>query len=837
MRKITFTVFPTAITSRPGKPIHEPWSEWIRVFSKHSVRGSVEDTNTKAILDRHKDGTCIVLGSIKEGKGRSKLTVLEATAIGIDIEDVEDAKIAAALENLAPFEYFLWTTHKHGSDVAKGLTRIRIVLPFETPITQSEYSSTWIALNRLIGGVNDPSTRDISRLHYLPSTFDLSLAWNFHNEGRWITIGDLPEQSDVFDEIGEAAVRDRYADETQHAAVAKASELKEYMIRVGKNHELKKEFAALVKGEVFALPGERHQVFLNVTWALALKDGSLGERSLELLFGPSIKAMDAANPGDPPSMAEILDAYYGAVAKIIESEEKEKIDEGREKLRKAQQAQLAAGDGDSPYTEEEIVKIAETARCTVEGLSNRWIIQREGAHWFLSSTGAYAGPFTKDDAEIAAAKYLSQAPIRLIETTKTGFRYRALKDIVRDHGQIADKIVSDFIEQKTTFRNGVMYEAARPRRPFEPVYDEAIDQWLRKLAGPHYSKLIDWLSCVPDLEKLLCALYLDGAPASGKTLLATGLSRIWTEGPPADIELALGDFNEEIVRCPLVLADEEIPKRYNRSTVTTQLRSIISTMTRTLTRKFRAPAELRGAIRLVLAANNAFLLDSRDVSSNQDLEAVAQRFFYINVSSESTDYLNELPRATRQKWAEQSIAQHTLWLQANHEVVNPGKRFWVEGDISQMHRMLMTGSRWNSLVTEWLVKYAMDPKPFDSLNNGFIRRGEGEFLVNDQGLIDAWDTYIKEKVDPVTAKISSALRAISSSAAKKQLRYNGQRVRYRTIDVDQLIAWSDDKNIGDSQVIQQNLLGISIEDDRDSDETMTDDLNSIPALNDEGTPF
>jgi hypothetical protein len=285
------------------------------------------------------------------------------------------------------------------------------------------------------------------------------------------------------------------------------------------------------------------------------------------------------------------------------------------------------------------------------------------------------------------------------------------------------------------------------------------------------------------------------------------MAKMWTTGAPAELEALLSGFNDELIKCPLILADEEIPSSWRNQNVTTFLRSMLSTTSRTLKRKYKSNSDLQGAVRLVLTANREDLLGHRSVSSPQDLEAIAQRFLYINVPPAAAELLNGVPRERRNYWATAGIAKHALWLAENHEVKEPGKRFWVEGDVSQMHRLLMTGSRWNSLVCEWLVKHLMDPSKFNGRQTGLIRIHEGELLVNEQGLTDFWGDYLSTKVDVETGSVGKALRGLAKSTKKKQLRWQGRRIRYHVIDVDHLLSWSDYLNIGDRETMLARLEG------------------------------
>jgi hypothetical protein len=355
------------------------------------------------------------------------------------------------------------------------------------------------------------------------------------------------------------------------------------------------------------------------------------------------------------------------------------------------------------------------------------------------------------------------------------------------------------------------YEAVCSLRKLEPYFDPQIDEWLKILAGPQYTKLVDWMSVCADLHKLSCALYFDGPKGSGKTLFAFGMAKLWTEDAPAELASVMDNFNEELLRCPLIIADEEIPKKHHQ-TVTTTLRSMLSTTSRTLKRKYKPTSNLRGAVRLILTANNEFLLDSRDVASAQDLDAIAQRFLYIRVPPKATEFLESLPRETKEAWGRGGIARHAYWLAANHTVAEPGKRFWVEGDVSTMHRLLMTGSYWNSLVCEWLVRYLGDPQKYNvrfrgTPGMGYIRRIEGHLFVNVQAISDGWELYLNTRDVPNTRKLGTALNTISKTNDRVQKRWDNKQIYYREIDVDYLVSWSQQYNVGEPDEMTKALQG------------------------------
>ena len=815
MRDLIFTGYPSA-RSKFGDPITQSWAAWLEKMLRHDVRGSSDDSSSKRKLNAAKDGPALVLGDIPAGASRKSPNVQSVHALALDIEGQTNKRIEAAFAALARYEHVVWTTHKHQAVAVGGEVRMRVVLPLAEPMPPADHGLAWLALNRLVGGVNDPATKDLARLHYLPSTYDPAVARAWRHEGEWLRPEDLPTAPEPTRDSNAALGAERAADAMRRRLRAAL-----------RSDAIKPVAERLVDGLPLAEPGGRHAANLKLTWWVAERDNGMSDEALRLLFGASIAAMEALD-ADAPGMDDIVTSYAGAVVRIRE------LDVDKRRARETEAAEHQSR-GQGKYDENDLRRIAEINGWEPEDLADRWLIQREGIWWLLGPEGDYHGPYVEKDAFIKATRLFAKAPVHMIELTKNGHKYRSLADVVAGSGQVARKIVSDLTAKRTYYdaQTETMHEAVLPDRDLVPCFDERIDAWLALLAGPLHGKLVDWMSCVPDLTKLLCALYLDGPADAGKTLLATGLGHIWTDGPPADIELVMGDFNDELMRCPLILADEEIPKRY-RSTATTALRSMISTVQRTLKRKYRPPTELRGAVRLVLAANNEFLLDSRDVSSAHDLEAVAKRFLYLSVPPAAAEFMNALPRTTRAVWGKTGIARHALWLAKHHTIEKPGKRFWVEGDASRMHRLLLTSSKWNALVTEWLVRYCMAPKAFDQLGSGLIRRSDGGLLVNDQAIIDGWELYVPgaDRIQPETSKIATALRTISKTGKRRQLRYRGRQIRYRPIDVDTLMAWSDERGIGDRETILATVAG----DGPRTGDTTTDDLGSIPGVNPQARP-
>lgn len=831
MRDLTFSLF-RGVRDQHADPTTLSWEAWCEVFAAHEQRGSPSDAADKQALEDAKDGPCVVLGEIAPGGPHSNAAVVAAHAIGLDIEDRTEAQIEAALAALAPYEWALYSTHKHAAEAASNdpdrRARLRVILPLAEPLAPVDFVRAWEKLDAATNAIADRKTRNIGRLFFLPSTYDPTIAITHRNRGRWLSSTDLLDSALTALVAGsrtvEGAKRIRSALRTMPVSET-----------ADDGRGLKEIARRVLAGEPLAERGDRHNAALALTIWLAqrLREPPTSAEVLQV-FRASLEAAKAEDPSSPGE-ADLVAAWEGAVAKVAAWRE-EDASERHEKALAHQVAQAGTGDAYGPA---ELAAIAAAQGCTVDSLAKRWILHAaDQTYYLLDGEGGYQGPFGASNGRTAAVSILARAPVRLNALTQSGMRRRTLQEIAEDAGSASSRVVVDLTRQRSVYDadRKILYEAARPiRTDFAPAYNAQIDEWLRIFAGPNYEKLCDWLACAPRLDRLLCALYFSGAPSAGKTIFAMGVAQLWAETPAKFDQVIGSSFNEELIRCPLILADEDFgQQRYNARDLTGQIRSMISTVERTVTRKYMPPCALRGAVRLVIAANNDFLLSSRESLSGQDLEAIAQRFLYIRAGHDASEFFATLAPAERERWKTEGIARHALWLRDNREV-QPGRRFWVEGDITEMHRLVTITSDWTSRVCEWLVRYLMQPTPYANRGDGLIRVGQGKLLVNEQALIDGWRLYYPDtKVEPETAKIGAAMRAISGDA-RPCLRWNGRRLRYREINIETLFAWSDAYGIGERSTMESTLWQGAPPrepgaDDGKHDRT-TDDLDSVLTAN------
>ena len=456
------------------------------------------------------------------------------------------------------------------------------------------------------------------------------------------------------------------------------------------------------------------------------------------------------------------------------------------------------------YTKEEIAAFAAQQGCTVEEFQLRWIIQRETAYYIFSD-GRYLSPLLKSELPAALEKRdLARVPRAdespagidwyeevVSDEGKVSRRYKPVDEMIEEYATVARKIVASMMEPVSKYDpvTQIFCEAACPLRSTRPAFDGRIDKWLRLLGGKDADKLLDWVATTTRLDRVTCALYLDGPKDFGKNMFAEGLARLWGNAA-TELRSLTGNFNSALLNSPLVFADEEVPANMTSGF----LRSLVGSSSRALKRKFMPEAELLGAIRLVIAANNADLLKFDDEDfSEEDIKAVAARILYIRPDPGTGDYLRSLGgRAGTQGWVEggDKIAAHALWLRENR-VVKTGSRFLVEGEIGTIHRRLMTHGSIRGLVIEWIAKSLM-LETFTA--NPGIQFGGGKLYVNAGYVKSTWENTIGDKRPPSLKKIGQALRPLAQ--AEKHLRLGKGRADFYDLRLEPIFEAMRELQVG-----------------------------------------
>lgn len=679
-------------------------------------------------------------------------------------------------------------------------------------------------------------TGNIDRVLRLPDTINTKLGLNepvqalFTDGPRYGTLNTLLEASGIdiraslptgsYAPTDPSSISDELLRPREEGQKAQTTEwIKDALTKLN-NPKSKELMEKVLAGQSFAPAGARDQVLQQIASIVAYvsPDRDPKELATELLY-------DSLSTFEPEDRGKYTqeDRVTWAAEKI----ERAQIDARRDRVVEERHNQALADVllksarsaprrdqrlGPAPqgaYTDAELGAFAAQQGATPQNFAKRWIIQK-GMSFYVYVNGDYQLPISTNELDQSLQRDLSPAVangfVKLDTTSAKGEpRKKTTKEILSDYCSVARTVVarldlgySWYDENTQTF-----YEAPCPIRPLVPVYNADVDNWLKLLGGAKADLLLDWVSTVTRLDKQSSALYLQGPPGTGKSLISQGLARLWHQGAPTELVRVLGDWTADISKCPLIVADEQIPQSFKGQRSSAELRALIGNSSRTLTRKYAHNADLVGAVRLILSANNADMLVFEESLSQADLEAVAGRFLHIQGDKSAKSFLDSIDTTG---WIDDDIiAKHALWLRDNRVVV-PGKRFLVEGSARDVSKQLATRGGVAGRVAEWLVRYLCETptsqiaaKQSSPQQKDVVRVGNGRYLVNTNAIVLFWPQYSKSNVTPTTPQVGAALRNLST----RQVRAGSKR--YFDIDIEAISSWAESNLIGDSEMIQEKI--------------------------------
>lgn len=275
--------------------------------------------------------------------------------------------------------------------------------------------------------------------------------------------------------------------------------------------------------------------------------------------------------------------------------------------------------------------------------------------------------------------------------TKYGRQYNRSVHVSGQSGATYDPITK-------TLRDGV--HGLHPE--LRAVEHKDVDLWLRKLGRQDAEVLLDWLAVAPSVRAdALPALYIDGPKGAGKSMLIQALAMMFEAGNAVDYMSVGADFNEDLVKCPVISADEGIKvSSRDKAEASKVFRNLTGNNRHKIRRKGLAESNLIGYLRVVITSNGPHGVDFGVGVGAEGLDAINERIIYLRVEKEASQYLIDLGgRMGTRDWVSieghlpGKIAQHILWLHQNREVGKyPGGRFRVVGRVTEWHDNLKRSS-------------------------------------------------------------------------------------------------------------------------------------------------
>lgn len=384
---------------------------------------------------------------------------------------------------------------------------------------------------------------------------------------------------------------------------------------------------------------------------------------------------------------------------------------------------------------------------------------------YLRVGNDWIGPAVGRDApDVMIGHYLSST----IELFTHDGKPKTKRHLIRQYGHVVKehRIVLGATQSTYDPRSETFSEAQARPRVFDAQYSEAVNRYITALAGNAMvaQDINTWLAMLPDLTTTLASLVIVGRRGIGKSLLAAACARLWSDKGPSRAVDVFSDWTGSILRCPLVFADEYLPKGLGMSG---RIREFVASHTHTITRKFLPSVEAIGCSRLIIAGNNDNILSFGENLNAEDLAAIAERFYLVHAHATGID-----PETARRFVDEDELAKHCLWLNRNMARTRHG-RFWIRG-MSLDTLALQGGAR--SEVCRWIHAWRQQPDRLRMSLGGAVPKSDPVMLaVALPEISNGWATYV-DTPRPSLSEIRLALSILGERVNDRRWRVSEEKI-------------------------------------------------------------
>lgn len=628
-------------------------------------------------------------------------------------------QVLACLERVraAGLACVLHSTHS-ATEAGTGRTKARLVIPLARPVPASAWRATWSAIRDRYAPEADRSCKDPGRRYFAPSCPVAAPPEAVYA----VTLPGVPlEPPDAPTGILEPPPADRAVTREELALLASAWRRKLNTARHGI------ALRSVLDGEPYAEPGNRDQA----TWSLA-------------------QALAGALPDVDP--AAIAGHFAGSLS--LMGDDAPTVQAVADKIRRARN-HLA-----------EIRK--PTERAPVDA---RILVTPMGSLYFVKGSG-WEGPFNGDAVDLAITRGLEGQPgIELLRPTPTGPQPKPRSTLLADYGE---RLLGYSLElgardhaydpETRTFTEA----AARPRAlaPLTPVDEEIARTFLDALAhgdAKIRQDLDTWLARLPYLDDTLAALVFIGPPGLGKGLFASACARLWTESGPTDADDAFGTWNDGILRCPLIFADEKLPENWRGKDLSAEIRKIIGSRTTPIRRRFTPQVNARGCVRMFMAANNDSILSFSGASTEDDIRAISERFYVVRLTGHEEQiraFFARHPGAHDRLVRGDALARYALSLPQPAERMG---RFWICGPVHDAEKIAIRAGNVFNLLS-WVVAWLQRPENLTSAVHGALSTvtEDRQILVSLGEVSASWQRYFPGETPPERTRLAAGARAVAT---------------------------------------------------------------------------
>ena len=379
-----------------------------------------------------------------------------------------------------------------------------------------------------------------------------------------------------------------------------------------------------------------------------------------------------------------------------------------------------------------------------------------------------------------------------------------LATILNNYGATVDKTVFVSGQDGTLYdaESGIIMQGVHQLSSCKATYHDDIHNWLIHLGGDDVDGLLDWLAAVTYTNsEPICALYLEGPPGIGKSLIIHGIASLWGSAP-CDYNQITGGFNGGLLTCPLLGADEGITfgkfAEHNASEV---FRNYVANSSHFINQKHKQPATLNASLRVIVCSNDENGIPFRKALGKDGIDAIVERILHINTGAGTRAYLDKIGgRKGVRDWIKPSnqpgrLAEHLLWLRETRTLEGTG-RFLVSGKMSPWHRQFVADQGYKPAVLTVIHKLLGLASGPHASSNVWVKADieDGDVWVNINSVYEHWDNYAGIS-RPKATTVASTIKMLATGD-KRQLRFGDARkwcwpIKFESF-VDAMICdWGD----------------------------------------------
>ena len=758
--QITNTLY-AHLYATSARPAAMSWEEWCEDIQKYCDKTYVQKENLLVMIP----------AIIAKGERRLQKNVSGITGFCFDIERDKEkhsleeylSAIQVAIDAISKWHFCMWTTYKHKPEEP----RFRVWLPFKDPVSVelNSYNKIKGYFNYLTENIADLNAQKIGQPAYLPG----------HHPK------DPPGQFVKND--GNAGFFDYHSKDIQE--ILRMRRLLGAEKGTAPNEGTTREACKfLYEGKAFAKEGNRDTMATNITFRLASDGYRFSDKNIEFIFEKSLSKMGV----DAPSIENIIDKFERAL-------ENHFSDVNNDDILDLRPSEVSL---ELPRVVPNIVQLGK----------QYYFYEHEKRHYTRGVIETEFSRFVKT--------VLRKNPgVDLFYETEKGRKKLTPEQIKDTFVEPADEVIQDTSLDLPFYRekDRTLFLPTLKRPKITPKKDELLEEWLRMLTTNRFEEFKDWLSIYPDLTRLLSCLIILGKPGIGKTLLGSGLAKVFGDEAPADQDTLVGNWNTKLLKCPLIYIDENVDENPYKKSFMATIRSELSIRARTLRTRFKTETTLKGAIRCVITANH-IPFKSNQVATADDVAAIAERFFWVKSDPGTADFLQQIPQKIKTRWANEGIPAYVEYLRQERKVEDK-YRFGVQGD-PRLADIINISSRWNSYIIEWIVNGVMDG--FDKLekNRNDERYGaiiyKNKVYVRVKTIVSAWDKYLTNtKAEAETRPVAKATKALALGEARRLSEIGleseavNDRMKYYEISENTMSAFIEDTAVWSHEELKDAL--------------------------------